>query len=209
MKTKILLRIIPILAAVLLTAGCAQAEKTDGQADKAAEESIVEFEPVPRPEGVWTFEEIAKTVYINGKQISYPFTIESLGEGYSYKKKTTEIDDGGMGVTTLYYNKTPVCTLGYSAAGDPRHLEREVVDQIFINETDEWDNKCDHEMIKTNGVGLFDDVSAAKEVFGEPDNQTESGGIIVYYSDVEHRNSIYFMSKNDKISGIGLRLTAK
>lgn len=210
MKTNKFLILLPILASMLLTAGCGQADNSDGQADiSSAVENVEEFEPVPVPEDGWTFEEVAKTIYINGKQISYPFTIESLGEGYSYKKKTTDIDENGLGITILYYNKTPICTLGYSAVGDTRHLESEIVDQLFIHDTDEWGNKCEYEMIKANGVGLFDDVSAAKVAYGEPNNETESGGIIVYFSDVKNKNSVYFISKDEKITDIGVRLTDK
>lgn len=209
MKTKILLISIPLLTAVLLTAGCAQAEKTDGQADISAVENMEEFEPLPIPEGGWTYEEVAKTVYINGKPISYPFTIESLGEGYSYKKKTTNIDEKGLGLTTLYYENKPIATLKYRSAGDVRHLERESVDKLFILDVDDWNDPCDYEMIKVNGVGVFDDVSAAKEAYGEPDFESDTGMIISYkYSEAEMENkTISFILEDGKINCIIVNFT--
>lgn len=209
MKTNRSLCLLPILMAVLLASGCAKSDNSKGQADKTSyEQSMAEFEPLPIPEGGWTYEEVAKTVYINGKQISYPFTVESLGEGYYLKKKTTDNAEGEV-ATTLYYNKTPVCLLVYEYVESTRHIEREPVDLIYIVDTDYWENECAYEMIKANGVGISDDISAAKEVYGKPDFESESGNFCFYNCPGTENSSIYFHSDNGKIVDLYIRLTEK
>lgn len=203
MKQNKFLILLPILSAVLMTAGCAQEDKAP---ESAAAQSIAEFEPMPVPEGGWTYEEVAKTVYINGKQISFPFTVESLGEGYSIKKKTTEVEGTGDVWTTLYYKKTPVCSLCYDDLNSPDDLESKNVSRIGIVDVDNFDNECSYEMVKVNGIELFADSSVVKDLFGEPD----FGSAIYFYMDSSTGEPcLSFAIDEDKVICMIIKLESK
>ena len=69
-----------------------------------------EIKPLPVPEGGWTSEELAKTIRINGELISIPFTIDSLGEGYTYSEESDCIEYNGTKKAFVVFKKIRINT---------------------------------------------------------------------------------------------------
>lgn len=58
------------------------------------------------PEGGWTIEELMSVTYLCGKQLTYPLTMEYLGEDFSIDETSEIFSKSSDGFPLLYKNKS-------------------------------------------------------------------------------------------------------
>ena len=153
-----------------------------------------EIEPLPVPEGGWTAEELAKTIRINGELISIPFTIDSLGEGYTIKEEDTQIFDSGACGTHLYYNDEAILTAEY--------VDIQSFDQIISKEpwalNTYWEDSLDdyyNDALTFNGIHLGATVDEVEEVYGEANQKSDT---LLTYVDKKTGEDCLFFRINDR-----------
>jgi hypothetical protein len=102
--------LVGILIFAMLVSGCnsKKSSKTapninDSQSNTQTNTTI-NYQILPVPEEGWTGEEVATTLYINGHQFTYPFSIESLGENYTLNETESNLLDNGLCGVKLNYN---------------------------------------------------------------------------------------------------------
>lgn len=67
------------------------------------ETEYITMEP---PEGGWTIEELMSVTYLCGKQLTYPLTMEYLGEDFSIDETSGIFSKSSDGFPLLYKNKS-------------------------------------------------------------------------------------------------------
>lgn len=143
-----------------------------------------EIESLPVPEGGWTAEELAKTIRINGELISLPFTIDSLGEGYTYSEEHYSIEYNG--------DYLAMVTFVDGEEGEEKHKAVKSLG-ASINTTTE--------NITINGISLKSKRSDALKAFGKPTTETDKSDL--YYE--EGKENCYLAlvyDENDNVSMI-------
>lgn len=75
-------------------------------------------ESIASSNGSFNFDEVCKNIVINGKQYTFPFSVEELGEGYSIGDISYSIldenDEYYSADTELYYNGTDIATIFFT-----------------------------------------------------------------------------------------------
>ena len=171
-----------VLTAIMMmyASGCANSEKNEN-ADKADKieksnssavtttvaSTVSMPEPIPVPEGGWTDETIKDVIYINGKNLQLPCTIDDLGDGFEIvpdKEADKELEEKGSATYKLNY-------YGYN------------VGQLYKNESDKilsiYFEACESETscnvradypdipFSINGLTIGTTSSEIKEIMGE------------------------------------------
>ena len=136
----------------------------------SSDNSIVQpFDPVPVPEGGWTYETAAGVFCLDGKPIPNPFTIDALGSDYSIKKSDTKIEDG-LCSTYLYHGKDKILYLVYyyniNKFDEVPSAKPSGITVLYVE--DGKQNEAARQLVSFNGIkfgATKDEVLAA---FGEP-----------------------------------------
>ncbi len=109
MKLKRLL-VMSMAALSILMVGC---QNDVGSSDTVSTSSQVVsenmdintyHETIPIPEEGWTLELINEVIYVNGRNISIPFTISDLGEGFEWEPQGF-FGESELKAGTISYNK--------------------------------------------------------------------------------------------------------
>lgn len=207
-------RLAVVLTAIMMmcASGCTNSEKNEN-ADKADKieksnssavtttvaNTVTMPEPIPVPEGGWTDETIKDVIYINGKNLQLPCTIDDLGDGFEIvpdKEADKELEEKGSETYKLNY-------YGYN------------VGQLYKNESDKilsiYFEACESETshnvredypdipFSINGVTIGTPFSEVKEIMGEDFSNKEDLGFISFRT--EHF-WIVMHGIDDKISSI-------
>ena len=140
-----------------------------------------EIEPLPVPEGGWTAEELAKTIRINGELISIPFTIDSLGEGYTYSEESDCIECEGVKIAFVSFIE-----------------EVESTDYQKVEGFSAYKNITNN-MLTVNGASLGSSRSDVEKAFGTPTKVNDN--ICGYCNPNEDKVFLVVdYDENDKIS---------
>ena len=133
----------------------------------SSDNSIVQnFDPVPVPEGGWTMEALAKTICINGKAISNPLTIDSLGEGYSF------VEDP---YPYLQYNGEKIALIRFE--NDSTNNDNIMKKVFMISVSNGLDNPTD---ISINGITFGSTQAEAELALGKPSVEEVSGDTLTW-----------------------------
>ena len=184
---------------IISLTGCGNADNSNKNNSENATTSEISISTVPIetvavPEGGWTVEELAKTIYFNGMPIETPFTLENLGEDYSIKKEDTQILDGGACGTILYYKESAFITVNYNDVQSFDELPSKEAQAINTY----WENKNTINNIdfSFNGIRLGASMSEVENVFGEADTSTENS--LIYVDKSTDKNCIGFLFNDNE-----------
>ena len=142
-------------------------------------------------------EDICKNLSINGKQVDFPWTLNSLGEGYEfgvYKKDETP----GFGAALLTYQGKQVDIVNVYEIGDD--LNESLIIRVSSNRFDTiklYD--IDYEMNETDIVNRF----------GQPSERNDDDADFIAYSYItpEIKISIVFYKNTNKLFSYTITLT--
>ncbi len=175
MKHRSLKFVFPALVIALVFSGCeskTSASKFDGNS--------------------WTSRTLAESMTLCGQNLTYPLTVESLGEDFSI----SEAESNGTGSTAnLLYNGDDVGVLRFECAPDMVTGATAASRFIFIPDDDQL------ELLSVNGFTAKDSLETAKKKIGEP---TEEKGMTLYYKTSDNGKLEIIEGTGQKIYAINL-----
>ncbi|MCR5539472.1 MAG: hypothetical protein K6F71_01355 [Ruminococcus sp.] len=200
-----------VLTAIMMmcASGCANSEKNEN-ADKADKieksnssavtttvaNTVTMPEPIPVPEGGWTDETIKDVIYINGKKLEFPCTIDDLGDGFEIEpneEADKEMKEDGSAVYHLNYCGNFVGFVGMRES-----------DKIYLLDFDAFDSPIENYPdipFSVNGVTIGTPISEVREIMGKDFSDEKDNGH--FNCDFKNfRVSMYDAYNNDKISSI-------
>ena len=165
-------------------------------------------ESIASSNGSFNFDEVCKNIVINGKQYTFPFSVEELGEGYSIGDISYSIldqnDEYYSALGKLYYNNleiADICYFGVSeteiSSIDLSNKKIEYLKQSSSNEVNDIYIEVDSIKIKCNSKKVI-------EKFGNPseeNNLSVGCGSYIYNSG---ENTLTYLFMDYKIDGISI-----
>ena len=145
---------------------------------------------IAMPSGCITSDD-GPTVFLNGKSVPNPATIEALGEGYSFD------------YPTLYYN-------GEASAGVIFDENSEQDDELkkeikwLINSSQ---SGTPDDALSVDGIILGSEQSEVLKTFGEPSDREDDLKMWVYREDGQPEDEswlVFEFTENDRVSWIGM-----
>ena len=211
MKNKHILKVLSLLAAVCIAAGCSGAEKevTGNTASSVSEFAEPEVEYVDEDGTVyyknpteWTYEMVYEALTIEGKKVQAPLTFEDFGDKYSLDEATLTYfkDSSCVGAGIIYNGKNFLSAVFLDCAnkGDIKNKE---ISLISLRNT-EQELQDDFPDIKINGITLGSSRSEIISAFGTPSFEIYDGSSpysLSYKPDLNADNrSLIFVLNNDK-----------
>ena len=222
MKNKHILKVLSLLAALCIAAGCREsttAETTAG-AGTQAETSIVS-ETTTAAESVsaeveelevdhvdedgivyyknpteWTYEKFFSQLTINGNEIESPLTISKLGNGFS-TESIEQIEynpETGFCAVQLLYNDLPFAMAIFKHIDDINAVNNEQIDMIK-QVFDYTVVESNYGLLKINGVGMNSKKEQVKNALGIP--RGEQQWLLIYDDD---KMSFAFSDSDEVIS---------
>ena len=131
--------------------------------------------------------------YLCGKQLAYPFTIEYLGEGFTFDESTIKPESMGISVDMLY-NGEKLCSLCYDCTKEELSPSQPIGRILFFPEDKNKDK------LSINGLTANDSMNKIKDALGEP---TRGEGT---YVTNDYGTLIVTSDMNDKVFGITFNL---
>ena len=150
----------------------------------------INVDPIPVPEGGWTVETLSKTICIDGKVISNPFKIESLGSDYSLL-----ISD--INLPRVVYNGKAIATISFVDESASEGELESVMSSFLLEDTDH---------LTINGIKLGSTREEAEAAFGKPTREMELSENISwsYYEGGDQNTTRFFHvwidRETDKVS---------
>ncbi len=176
--------IVAVLLCNLLT-GCKSEVKTNPVS------SSITYEIQSIPEGGWTVQELAKTIRINGNTIENPFTVDNLGEKYSFVGDSTCVEYNGIMSFVVAFTDE-------SVDGNDRLKEVKKIGTVEDYMDEEFTNA-----LTINGIGLGASREEAELAFGEPsivdgmsykycENMEDEHFLLIWFDDNEKIKNMFF-----------------
>lgn len=174
-------RILSLFAAFAILLSLSACQPNDmGQSIELVDEFVsetsqtietTEMKTIEPPEDGWTLEELNNVIKINGINYSFPVTLGTLAETYTYDNDYIYTDKAG---TIFYYNNTYAFGAGleYNDIEDINNNSR-IISAIFTILDDESQIKSS-DLISVNGVKLGDTYENMINQLGEPDIVNEN-----------------------------------
>ena len=132
--------------------------------DSTLEQSqSVEYETIKPPEDGWTREEFMSTVYLCGKQLTYPLTMEYLGEDFSLDEANKADLNDSIGYPLLYKNNEIGRVFFKKNSGESSGYGN--ITTMMFNDTF---SKSDPDCIVVNGISLGSSNTDVKSALGTP-----------------------------------------
>ncbi len=200
MKLKKLL-VMSVVALSILMVGC-QKEVDSSDTVSTSSQSVLEsvsvntyHETMPVPVEGWTLELINEVIYINGKNISIPFTISDLGEGFEWETEGF-FGESELKAGTISYNKE----LFLSVRFEKKNINE--VDTAEITSFGCGFGKCKN-LLYLNGIAQGSTYGDVIKAFGETDTPEDKDSFfeMYYYFD---NYSLSFGISEGKVLGITL-----
>lgn len=197
MKRKLLYLILGAIA--ILTLSCCKSDTADITASTSAEQSKpVEYKTTEPPEGGWTTEEIMSVTYLCDRQLSFPLSLDSLGEGFRLTDYSRFMALAKLTPASLLYKGKKL------ANATVINYKNQMMIYNIVTFTDICE-VTEAEPFVINGVKFgdsYDDVLAA---LGEDTQYTSDFSIS--YSDRETGESLYhFFFEDGKLDHINIAL---
>ncbi len=215
-------------AAVLLLAGVMLCEMTgcDGSKTSSAAldraTSVLQSTSIPLNQNTITeefeyngtfnkevFERICRNIVIENKTLSLPFTIQDMGEGFSYNDVYTHYDEKlGLASAGWTYNGniigyfTAVCKSNDSDWSDNLICSFDV-------QQDEYEQQSEFKYISIGGMELMDTKNELVDALGQPTEKTEfSSGTVMFSYLVSEENNVRFdISPEGRITVISITIS--
>ena len=167
---------------------------------------VHDTEPIKIPTEEWDFKTICSSIYINGKQFSYPCTINELGEGFEildteeYKLKYDK-DKKTVSCYLSYYGKTVVRVRLYDCQNIADISDSPIGGMAFMQKL----NKDYVFPISFNGVTIGDNIERVLDrlSFLESYSNVWEDGTEFYSFNYENEDiKIYCLCINDCVTDI-------
>lgn len=170
-----------------------KAEPKKESQTKIAEADMETIEP---PEDGWTLEDLLSVTYIYGQKISYPCTLNDLGENFELDSKNYYKDVETNTITlTLNYKENPTACVIMDEFDEKKIDKNTEILRFFFSQSLE----CE---ITVNGIGLNNTKDQVMLNLGVPDEIVKN---TFYYGTAEYVLALSFDSK-DNVIGIHIFL---
>ena len=136
-------------------------------------------ETINPPENGWTNETIEKVLYINGNQISFPFTLKELGSGFSYNEESLRVSPSIKGVFPV-----PLINYGTTIIGGTFDIPENQLEDAEIKCLI-YSYKNDEPLLFINGITIGSSYSELLDAFGEKDVYRLDSGDFVFKTDYD------------------------
>lgn len=152
------------------------------------EEKVVEYETVEPPEGGWTTEEIMNVTYLCDHKLSYPLSIEYLGEDFSLSRYSRRSAKQRIVPAVLSYKGDKLANATVVKPDD----ETMIYNIVLFPDTCEVE---DTEPFVINGVKMYDSFEDVLAALG--DNYQYMSDNSLMYNDRETNESLYSLFFED------------
>ena len=152
------------------------------------EEKVVEYETVEPPEGGWTTEEIMNVTYLCDHKLSYPLSIEYLGEDFSLSRYSRRSAKQLIVTAVLSYKGDKLANATVVKPDD----ETMIYNIVLFPETCQVE---DTEPFVINGIKMYDSFEDVLTALG--DNYQYMSDNSLMYNDRETNESLYSLFFED------------
>lgn len=203
MKLKKLL-VMSMVALSILMVGC-QNDKNSSDKASTSSQSVSEsidintyHETIPVPEEGWTAETLNKTIYINGKNVSFPFTIQDLGEGFEWDYDDFSVfKTGEPSVVLMKYNEIDFALVSVYASNEEELNDGKIMGLSSMENTT---NPC-----YINGVTVGSTDKQIINELGEPSEYNPEKYEMISFMKYQFNNFyINFIIKDECVSKISI-----
>ncbi len=163
MKNKHILKVLSLLAAVCIAAGCSGAEKevTGNTASSVSEFAEPEVEYVDEDGTVyyknpteWTYEMVYEALTIEGKKVQAPLTFEDFGDKYSLHEETLTYFEKEKQVSLgIEYNGNKIGGITFVDCNSADDIKNKEINFLYLN------------LLQESSQSLFSDITVNKVGF--------------------------------------------
>lgn len=169
---------------------------TTTEATEAQEKEPIEYIVVEPPEGGWTTEEIMNVTYFCDKKVSYPLSIEYLGDDFSLTDYSRWMAKHRLTPSSLNYKGK---SLANAVVVKP-HKETMIYNVVLFPDTCEVE---DVEPFVINGIKMYDSFEDVLSALGDDYSYMSDDSLM--YSDRETHESLYSLFfDNGKLTHINV-----
>ena len=173
-------------------------ETTEVSTVQITETEYITMEP---PEGGWTIEELMSVTYLCGKQLTYPLTMEYLGEDFSIDETSEIFSKSSDGFPLLYKNKS-IGLVGFEKNSENSSDYDNITTIMFNTNVSSSALDC----IVVNGISLGSINTDVKSMLGTPcDKSTDGRYAYTIQNGDDKFLDIIFIKKKD-VAGINIYL---
>ena len=173
-------------------------EATEVSTVQITETEYITMEP---PEGGWTIEELMSVTYLCGKQLTYPLTMEYLGEDFSIDETSEIFSKSSDGFPLLYKNKS-IGLVGFEKNSENSSDYDNITTIMFNTNVSSSALDC----IVVNGISLGSINTDVKSMLGTPcDKSTDGRYAYTIQNGDDKFLDIIFIKKKD-VAGINFYL---
>ncbi len=159
-------------------------EINSASADSEQDETkVMEYETVPPPEGGWTTQEIMNVTYLCDHRLSYPLSMEYLGENFSLSRYSGWSAKKRLIPVSLNYKG------GYLANATVVKPHENIMIYNIVLFPETCQNIRDVEPFVINGIKMYDSYDAVLSALGEDNCYKNETGIT--YRDRETNETLY------------------
>ncbi|MDO5560174.1 MAG: hypothetical protein Q4F95_11315 [Oscillospiraceae bacterium] len=148
------------------------------------------------------FDQIIDSLTINGADIKFPVTIDSLGEGYSYDKSSL-ISGGDMAFCNLMYNNKMIGSCQLAQCGDDKYTDKPMSMLCILNTGKKKDDPSYTEA-SISDISMDSKLEDVTASFGDPQfaayNSDTKNYELQYIKDDENKIEIYVDDSVNKIA---------
>lgn len=180
--------ILIVCSLMLIVSGCGNTERSSeisetssSSAAEAVSNEETVYETVAPPEGGWTTEEIMNVTYFCGHRLSYPLSLDELGDDFSLAKYSRSAARKRLVPATLRYKGK---SLG-NATTVTVDNKRMIYNLVLFPEVCEV---TEVEPFVINGIKMYDTIEEVEAALGEPYYKSEES---LMYNDRETNQSLY------------------
>ena len=202
---KISLLLATMLVAMAFT-GCGEKEK-ETKETVAVETTTAEQAETTGAEGETqevsddVFADIFDDVEINGKQVTFPFSLNDLGDEYTIDEEPLAIsEEDNLYSYTLYYNEREIAIVSYTVKDADSKVDQD-------KKMARYQTLLDEGNIKIRGIGEGDSIDSVKDKIPELEYSKIEGSDQSYYTLINQHNYIGIYATNNVIREITMEET--
>ena len=197
---KISLLVATMLVAMVFT-GCGEKEK-ETKETVAVETTTAEQAETTGAEGETqevsddVFADIFDDVEINGKQVTFPFSLNDLGDEYTIDEEPFAVnEENNLHSYDLYYNEKKIAIINYTVKDANSKVDRD-------KKVTRYNSLYDEGNIKIRGIGIRDSLDSVIEKIPELTFFGKEGSEYGGYMIENEKSYIEIYGKNNSITEI-------
>ena len=192
------LPLIILVCAALALSACASASDSSSAAEGSSVEVALEYNG---QFGEAVFNRICSDITFGDKPVTFPFTLDELGEDFVLDKEFGEGDSGAFAATLVRGGKKLGSISYYAEKGVDIRKQKCIGFGAY-----HWNGAMGQEMnISFGGIGFESDASDITDLLGSPTEKTElsSGAQYIYrLSDTKYVS--FDLNSDNKVIGLGI-----